>query len=623
MFGIRFGSLALLLTGLCSIALLMSMDLLLTQQRVNADRDALASLLSREAVTITELTEMFPVQYYRIESPNSEIIEQHGIFRVNQHWLGAVLPAEKFQISVALPGRQIEMGLDLDHYLAQSDIIRYGLLGTLVILFFLSLWLSLAADRRIWRQRNLLIFAIERLPSLTLPNALNATRGPFKPLAKAIIETREQLKLQSVEDRQAKEEHEQRARIDPITQLANRAAFNQDMENGLKGGVAHGQLVMLRSCALEEINQRMGKQAGDIYLATIAANLQRLANDQKHASLYRYSSSDFLLRLPDVKPEELVPLLEPIGKQLKEIAEREGVTSAGYIGTVPYTVNSRLSQLLIQLDTGVSVAQSQAPNSFFCMTEATMSLNLDRDRWERVIDDVLENGRVEFTYQPVFETHSKSVIYDELFVRFHNEQGQPLPTETLFAAAASYGKTVDLDKLIFNMLTREINRDDDPARCFGVNLANRSLNEPSFLLWLEQRLRNSPNLKGRLILEVSEHAIETGPESMRRWIGTLHKLGVRIAIEHFGQGLTSFRSLHALRPDFVKLTSHFTKGIDNNSNNRFFIKMLIDIAVRLEIKVIATHVEKTEEKTTLEALRLDGLQGHLLAATKPLTEETA
>ncbi len=623
MFGIRFGSLLILLFGLCSTVLLLAMDVDQTRQRLKADQARLMTQLKRPEITLEELTQSFPIQHYRIESPNMEIIDRHGVFRVGQHWLSGALPNEDFQLSVALADRRIELGLDVDRYLADGDTTRLSLLGALGALWVLALLLSLSGDRRARRQNRLLAAAIERLPSLALPNLRNIGRGSLRPLADAILRTREQLKQQSLADKQAQAESEQRARTDPITQLANRAAFNQDMENGPKGGVTHGHLVMLRCCALAEINNRMGKQAGDIYLATIAANLQRLANEQKQASLYRYSSSDFLLRLPEMDRETLVPLLEPISKQLKEIADREGVTSAGYIGAVPYTPNARISQLLIQLDTAVSIAQSHAPNSHFCMDKATLTLNLNQDRWEAVIDDILENSRVEFLHQPVFTAQGKTVLYEELLVRFHNEQGQPLPTESLFAAAANCGKTVDLDKLIFNLITREISRDEDPKRCFGVNLANRSLNEPSFLLWLEQRLRNAPNLKGRLILEVSEHAIETGPESMRRWIGTLHKLGIRIAIEHFGQGLTSFRSLHALRPDFVKLASHYTKGIDNNSDNRFFIKMLIDVAVRLETKVIATHVEKTEEKATLEALRIDGLQGHRLAAPAPLAKEPA
>ena len=41
--------------------------------------------------------------------------------------------------------------------------------------------------------------------------------------------------------------------------------------------------------------------------------------------------------------------------------------------------------------------------------------------------------------------------------------------------------------------------------------------------------------------------------------------------------------------------------------------MMVDVARRIGIRVIATSVERQEEKLTLEKLLIDGLQGYYIA----------
>ena len=73
-----------------------------------------------------------------------------------------------------------------------------------------------------------------------------------------------------------------------------------------------------------------------------------------------------------------------------------------------------------------------------------------------------------------------------------------------------------------------------------------------------------------------------------------------------------------MRPDFIKLDGSYSNNIDEDTNNQFFIKMIINIARRLDIYVISTSVERQEEKLVLEKLLVDGLQGYYIAEPQAL-----
>ncbi|QIZ76211.1 EAL domain-containing protein [Ferrimonas lipolytica] len=576
------------------------------RQQQSWDQQQLRSALKRH-----------PVQFAQIFSPDSVKPWTFGQIKGTTHPLSKMLDDKLLQDEFKIGERQVTIGMDTDYYLEKHSAGMIPILIALTLTFLLFSVLLISGGRRQRANLNALENAVARLPSLDLPSIIEQIRGPFQPLARTIIATRDQLKLHFTKLQKTNADQVQESMTDPVTSLANRAAFNLDMEQTNSKPTSHGFLMMVRANGLDDINTRLGNQSGDDFLSTVASYLHQLVAADNRLSLYRYSSTDFLLRLPNIVEEDALPLLEPLSRQFAELADRESMTSTGYIGLVPYQHKDRVSQLLIQLDTAISIAQAEGPNGYFYLEPDLMDFDIDNDRWQAVIEDVISNNRIEFTQQPIVAVGDDNIIYQELFARFTNKDGNQLPTQTLLAMASKNERTIELDKMIFNTVVREIQNNGNPKHCYGLNLATHSVTNNNFLKWLEERITRTPGLSGRLILEISERSIDLNPTQLVKWFQRIHGHGIRISIDRFGNGLTSFRSLQALKPDFVKLAPEFTKNIDKDSNNRFFVKMVLDISVRLEIRVIGTHIERYEERIALEDLRIDGLQGHLLSAPTP------
>jgi diguanylate cyclase len=126
---------------------------------------------------------------------------------------------------------------------------------------------------------------------------------------------------------------------------------------------------------------------------------------------------------------------------------------------------------------------------------------------------------------------------------------------------------------------------------------------------------------GRLLLEIIESAL-TEPEA----VGVLERvgaLGVRVAIDDFGAGLSSLTRLRRLTVHMLKLDRAFLDGVPGDRRGEAFITAVVELGRRLGLQVVAEGVEEAEQ---LEFLRAEGCelgQGFHLARPMPATEVTA
>jgi len=127
-----------------------------------------------------------------------------------------------------------------------------------------------------------------------------------------------------------------------------------------------------------------------------------------------------------------------------------------------------------------------------------------------------------------------------------------------------------------------------------------------------------PSIAARLIFEITEYGLQQNIKSSKRFIDMVHRAGAKVTVERFGVGLTSFKFFKDLKPDFIKMDSTYTRDIDEDKNNQYFLRLMIDLAHRLSISVLAESVEGQEEKFALEKLFIDGCQGFYIGKPLPL-----
>jgi EAL domain-containing protein (putative c-di-GMP-specific phosphodiesterase class I) len=143
----------------------------------------------------------------------------------------------------------------------------------------------------------------------------------------------------------------------------------------------------------------------------------------------------------------------------------------------------------------------------------------------------------------------------------------------------------------------------------AVNLSARMLGDKT----LPSRVRKILDQHGlepsRLTLELTETAALSGSGEGLDMIARLRELGVRIAIDDYGTGLSTLDYLKKIPANEIKIDQSFVKGMADNRSDRLMVQSTIGLAHSLGRKVVAEGVEQAETLDLLIEMGCDIAQG--------------
>lgn len=419
-------------------------------------------------------------------------------------------------------------------------------------------------------------------------------------------------------------ELEDKAYLEPITKLNNRSRFVQYFENTISknSSIKFGTLTITRCSELQTINQIHGYNAGDTYICGVADIMKATISKYQDAQLFRLNSSDFATIIPNCTIKTAEDFADQLTEKFNLFQQASDLDSVGYTGLVAFSKDKPLGELLALADTGISIAQTQDKNSWHSQTDTDLlessSASYGNQNWRQEIDKVIESQRITLLVQNIKPSNRNVKIYGEVLARFLNSNDEMLPTASFIAMAEKLDKIVAIDKMIIEKVITEIGNKNLRDSSYGINVSTRSINDEHFLIWLERRLLREQNIASKLIFEITEYGLQQNIKSSKRFIDMIHRAGAKVTVERFGVGLTSFKFFKELKPDFIKMDSTYTRDIDEDKNNQYFLRLMVDLAHRLSITVLAESVESQQEKFALEKLFIDGCQGFYIGKPSPL-----
>lgn len=423
---------------------------------------------------------------------------------------------------------------------------------------------------------------------------------------------------------QTSSELKEEAYIDKLTQIGNRNSFIQYFQSTISENkeVKLGVMSITRCSELQTINQIHGYKGGDAYIAQVAKLLKSQLAHYQGSQIFRLNSSDFACILPNVTLKATEDYANALTREFNDYQQVSNFDSVAYTGLATFTADKPLGELLALIDTAISIAQTQYVNAWYAPKDTHIinnpSAHFGNQNWRQEIDNVIENKRVTLVVQPIKPNGTKHKMYGEVLTRFLNSNKEMLPTASFIAMAEKLDKMVVVDRMIIDKTINTIIEQNIKSQSFGINISARSIHDDHFLVWLERRLLRAQQVTGQLIFEITEQGLQQNLKTSQRFIEMIHRVGSRITIERFGMGLTSFKLFKELKPDFIKMDSSYTRDIDEDKNNQYFLRVMVDLAHRLSIKVLAECVETIEEKHALEQILVDGYQGYYIGKPEPL-----
>jgi diguanylate cyclase len=235
------------------------------------------------------------------------------------------------------------------------------------------------------------------------------------------------------------------------------------------------------------------------------------------------------------------------------------------------------------------------------------------------LDDAIDRGEVWVAYQPKIDIATRRIAGAEALARWTHPEKGPIAASEFVAAAEQHnriGKLTDfvLEKAV--SAAAQINKRTGDFE-IAVNLSARLLTDKGFTLRLSALLARHGLAPRYLTLELTETAAVAGSGEGLEMINRLRDLGVNIAIDDYGTGLSTLEYLKKIPANEIKIDQSFVKGIVDNRSDRLMVQSTIGLAHSLGRKVVAEGVEHREILDLLIEMDCDIAQG--FAVGRPMS----
>ena len=239
------------------------------------------------------------------------------------------------------------------------------------------------------------------------------------------------------------------------------------------------------------------------------------------------------------------------------------------------------------------------------------------------LDEAIDRGEVWVAYQPKLELSTRRITGAEALARWTHPEKGPIAASEFVAAAEQNNRIGKLTDFVLEQAVAaaaQINRRGDEFE-IAVNLSARLLNDKGFTLRLSALLARHRLPANRLTLELTETAALSGGEGLDM-ITRLRDLGVNIAIDDYGTGLSTLEYLKKIPATEIKIDQSFVKGVVDNRSDRLMVQSTIGLAHSLGRKVVAEGVEHREILETLIEMDCDIAQGFAIGRPMSLDSLT-
>ena len=331
-------------------------------------------------------------------------------------------------------------------------------------------------------------------------------------------------------------------------------------------------------------------------------------------ALGRCEGTRFAMLLENCNGEQMAAaaarLMAAIGDRVE--GSSGTATIAMHIGGVVAPVHGRTAaDLMEHAGKALAVALLEA-KPCFVPYEPELLRHKAETMLSRRADEIvaaLNEGRVILALQPIVDAQTRGTVLYEALLRIRLSDGTLLMPEVLVPAAESAGLVALLDRRVVDLAFGHLKA--DPGLVLSINASVLSLHDPHWQAHCRAACAMDPDAARRLTIEVTETCAVADLATTRAVLLTLKEGGVKIAIDDFGAGHSSFRMLRSLPLDYLKIDGAFARDLAHSADDQFFIRTLIDLAKNLGIPTVAEWVEDEATARMLTAWGIGLLQGHL------------
>ena len=433
----------------------------------------------------------------------------------------------------------------------------------------------------------------------------------------------------SIELGHARSEIQGLSNRDALTGALNRTGFRAHVERAIERSERYQfktALLCLNIDQFSNINDQHGEGAGDQAIQLV---YKRLANKKRNTdSVARIGGDEFAIVLEDVSDDSNVLMIAEkiIAAMAEPIRLNEHQVSIEVsIGAAICPDNGTRFEDLVEAARGAMVQAKASPGSkYFCYSEklsfgkSSNTFNLAADLRQAVRHD-----HFELHYQPRIDLSNEQVVGLEALLRWkHPQRGYIQPDEFLpmcetMGLMKNIGyRAIEKACAALGWLKRHELADIDVA----VNVSFSQFQDEHFTSVVQDIVQKSGIDPSLLEFELTESTVLKSPEETKQRMNELKEQRHSFSLDDFGTGYSQLSHMTELPISALKIDRSFVNDVASNEHQQAVCMMIIDMAQRLDLVVIAEGAEDREQIEFLSKARCHQVQGFYYSPAIPLEQ---
>ena len=411
------------------------------------------------------------------------------------------------------------------------------------------------------------------------------------------------------------------ARTDALTGLPNRRAFYEllDGSEQVLRPAATSAVILVDLDRFKEINDALGHQVGDVVLAAVSQRFS--ASVPPGGTLARLGGDELAMYLPGAS----LPDAEVLARELLDALDEPFVVQGtslhldASIGITPVDAAMGVSRALAQAD--LAMYHAKESRSGYAIYDEQR----DGDAWDRLatveaLRLALADRRLTVAFQPIVDQQGVPVGVEAL-IRWHDDVRGWVAPDAFLPLAERAGLMAAVTRMMLELSLDEAGRLRDLGTPIpvSVNLSASDLIDLGLVDHISAALTVRELTGESLRIEITESLLVVGRQA-GDFLDRLRMLGIELAVDDYGTGYSCMAYLHELPVSHLKIDRSFTDRILTDERTAVIVASTIEMAHRLQLKVVAEGVETPEQLAWLQSQDCDLIQGYHIS--RPLTSDS-
>lgn len=398
-----------------------------------------------------------------------------------------------------------------------------------------------------------------------------------------------------------------------LSLLRRHIAYANDRQNNLA-------LIVVDVDGFARINGAHGYGFGDALLQHLAEQLGAAVRKYDYAA--RIGSDRFALILPRVMNAGHAELAVQKLYRLLDVPFRSGE-----------------HQLRIPVTVGVALCPAHATHPEYLLRLAEKAVDTARVTGQRCafapdgpqveglsefwdieieLDGALERGEIVMHYQPQVRMSDMRPVGAEALMRWNSRSRGPVSPDVFIPIAERTGQIKQLTVWALNTVLRQSSnwKHDWGELSVAVNIPAGLVAQDDLPDLVENAMKLWGRKDIRLMLEITERSLMDSKHSFEI-LSRIRDLGAKVSIDDFGTGYSCLAYFKNTPADELKVDRSFVIGLLTDQAKGHISNLIIDLAHRFGMSVVA---EGVEDEATFQALRSSGCdiaQGYLFGKALP------